>query len=69
MFLSLLRSEADSVLRLVARYIFHVLELVQEVDLWRPDSSLYEDAALPLSDEDSLSCNEEARDGTTAENE
>ena len=48
--LSLLKSEADSVLQLVARYIFHVLQLVQEMDLWRPDASLYEHATLPLSD-------------------
>ena len=57
--LSLLKSEEDSVLQLVARYIFHVLRLVLEVELWRPDASLYENAALPLSDDDSLGSDEE----------
>jgi hypothetical protein len=63
--LSLLpKSEADPVLQLVARYIFHVLRLVLEVDLWRPDASLYENATRPLSDDDSLSSDEEEERGT-----
>ena len=35
------------------------LRLVLEVELWRPDASLYENAALPLSDDDSLGSDEE----------
>jgi hypothetical protein len=57
--LSLLKSEAVPVFQLVARYIFHVLRLVLEVDLWRPDASLYENDTRPLSDYDCLSSDEE----------